>query len=255
MHTHNRRSLYLLVALVLALVVAGFVVAAPDSDHPTTTTTTPPTLLAPPSALPAPGPGSPAMTGGSDAAAFYHAGAYMWGGVKQSDYRYVWVFDRSTDPNTSAAVQTYISAMQSFWSSYPGMPYPLYYADHGNNGNCWGDGTAGHLPGNSIVLLCNGSPLGNYGQSFWSIDSGTNHLRGESDVWITPGADQGHQYTGLCHEFGHILAFPGHDNDPASCMYSPINLSSPSDSYKGYTADNLQTMLGLYYSHGLGGAS
>lgn len=187
----------------------------------------------------------------------YHAGAYYWTGTKHSDIRYLWVFDRTTDPASSQGLREYIGAMQNLWGNFPGLPYLLYYDDRANAGGCFDDGVGGHVSQQvgltSLILACNDNPRGEFGRAWWAIRNG--HLYGEASVWLKSGIGAGYSYTGWCHEIGHVIQFAGHSTEPSSCMYTPLNLSLPSDRYKGYTQKDLDELLSNYYSHSLGGES
>jgi hypothetical protein len=195
------------------------------------------------------------VVGGSQSAYGYHSGAqhwgpFMWGGVQQSAIRYIYVMDRTSDPNTSAGLRSYIGAMQSLWQSFPGLPYLVWVDQRAQAGGCYTN--AGNFAGNSMIMVCNGAKggAGNAAYSWWRWD-GRNHFVGEADVWISPGYSAGHNYTIACHELGHVLGFTsggvnggGHSSNPRSCLHWQVQ--GPNI---GYDGTDISELLSLYYSH------
>jgi hypothetical protein len=163
------------------------------------------------------------------------------------------VYDRTANAASHDALVAYTQAMNNLWhSGYYALPYLYYVDDRANVGGCLTG--AGHAPGNSFILVCNGDPDGNpatVGKAYWAWNTTSNHYIGESNVWLQRGTsgtfngeDFGWQYTNVCHEIAHVLTFDNHATETASCLNAVIDAPN-----KGHTVNDINELLNLYYSH------
>ena len=153
--------------------------------------------------------------------------------------RYFFVYDRSSDPAVSYAVQAMVASLDNLWYAYPGLPYPIYQADHANNGVC------GQFdrPDASFMTVCAGDPGGGQLASVsWGMTFG-NHVVNPW-VFVKPGLDVNTAFTTVCGMIGRSIGLD--DNpDPDSCMHPVTTVGE----LQGFTGTDLVDLLGIYYSH------
>ncbi len=176
-----------------------------------------------------------------------HYGAWTWGGTIYSPYRYVYVYDRTSSQSNSDGLKAFIQAHNTLWATYTQLPYFVYVDDRASSTDACS--LTNFVPGYSLILVCSGRPTGHEGVStVWSPDA-NNHVQGIASVYLDGADDTGRSYSGMCHEFLHVmLNTVNHNPDATSCFRSTL----PGEWY-GYDQHDVDTLLAHY--HPVGGIS
>lgn len=147
-------------------------------------------------------------------ARYSHWGAYSWNGVKQIDGRSFYLYDRSSDPTVTAAVQEFVQAYNNDitrrgkYGIYPAIAYVRDTTSINVCGNV-------NWTGWSFMTLCSIEP-GHMGVASVMPD-GFHNENYQPYVLVRPGMSYDNAFTTVCAEVGHTFGLGHQPNDSGSC--------------------------------------